>query len=96
MVTFMRKPRTLVPIPRQLATAIDRVAGQKQRSAFIINLVEREIRRREQLDAVREAAGSWKDENHPELAEGAERWVWERRRESLSRLERVEQHREAE
>lgn len=92
----MRKPRTLVPIPRQLAAAIDKLAGQKQRSAFIINLVEREIRRREQLDALREAAGSWKDENHPDLVEGADRWVREMRQESISRLERVEQHREAE
>lgn len=85
----MRKPRTLVPIPQQLAAAIDKVAGQKQRAAFIINLVEREIRRREQLDALREAAGSWKDEDHPELAEGADKWVRGIREESVKRLEKI-------
>jgi hypothetical protein len=92
----MRKPRTLVPIPRQLAAAIDKVAGQKQRATFIINLVERELRRREQRDALREAAGSWKDEDHPELAEGADKWVWEMRQESVKRFEKIEQHRKAE
>jgi hypothetical protein len=92
----MRKPRTLVPIPRQLADAIDKVAGPKQRAAFIVNLVEREIRRREQRDALREAAGSWKDEDHPELTEGADKWVREMRQESVTRFEKIEQRREAE
>ena len=92
----MRKPRTFVPIPRQLADAIDKVAGQRQRAAFIIDLVEREIRRREQRDALREAAGSWKDEDHPELAEGADKWVQQMRQESVRRLEKIEHQREAE
>lgn len=92
----MRKPRTLVPIPQQLAAAIDKIAGQKQRAAFIVDLVEREIRRREQRDALREAAGSWKDEDHPELAEGAEQWVQRMRQESAKRFEKIEHQREAE
>ena len=91
----MRKPRTLVPIPQELAAAIDKLAGQRQRAAFIINLVEREIRRREQRDAFREAAGSWKGEEHPELAEGADKWVRQMRQESIQRFERVEGEREA-
>lgn len=82
----MRKPRTLVPIPPQLAAAIDRIAGQKRRAAFIINLVEREVRRRDQRDAIREAAGSWQDQNHSELGQGADKWVREMRQESVKRL----------
>jgi hypothetical protein len=50
-----------VPIPRRLAEAIDKIAGQRQRTAFIVELLERELRRREQREALREAAGSWKD-----------------------------------
>jgi hypothetical protein len=92
----MRKPRTLVPIPRQLAEAIDKVAGREQRTAFIVNLVEREIRRREQRDALLAAAGSWKDEDHPELAEGADRWVRQMRQDSVKRLEKIGQGRETE
>ena len=91
----MRKPRTLVPIPLQLAVAIDKLAGPKQRATFIINLVEREIRRREQRDALREAAGSWKDEDHPQLAEGADQWVRQMRQESVKRSEEIEHNREA-
>lgn len=92
----MRKPRALVPIPLQLAEAIDKVAGQKQRAAFIVSLLEREIRRREQRDALREAAGTWNDQDHPELVEGADQWVLKMRQESVKRLDKVEQHREVE
>ena len=92
----MRKPRTLVPIPRDLAIAIDKVAGHRQRATFVINLVEREIRRREQREALREAAGSWKDEDHPELSDGADKWVREMLQESIKRFEEVERQREAE
>ena len=90
----MRKPRTLVAIPRQLATAIDKIAGEKQRTSFIVDLLHREVRRREQREALREAAGSWKDEDHPELAGGADAWVREMRQESVKRLEKIQQRRE--
>ena len=91
----MRKPRTLVAIPRQLATAIDKIAGEKQRTSFIVDLLQREVRRREQREALREAAGSWKDEDHPELADGADKWVREMRQESVKRFEKIQQRREA-
>jgi len=55
-----------------------------------------QIRRREQRNALREAAGSWKSEEHPELAEGAEAWVRKMRQESVKRLEKIEHQREAE
>jgi hypothetical protein len=58
--------------------------------------MEQEIRRRKQLDALRVAAGSWKDADHPELAGGADVWVREMRQESAKRLEKLEQHQEAE
>jgi hypothetical protein len=89
----MRKPRSLVPIPRQLAVEIDRIAGHKHRSAFIVELVEREIRRREQLDALQNAAGSWPDREHPELADGADNWVRGMRQKSVERLEAISRRR---
>jgi len=58
--------------------------------------VEREIRRREQRGALREAAGSWKNEDHPELAEGADKWVQHMRQQSAKRLEHIQHQREAE
>ena len=71
----MRKPRTLVPIPSDVASAIDQIAGPKQRTTFIVDLLEREIRRYRQREALREAAGSSKNHDHPELAYGADRWI---------------------
>ena len=91
----MRKPRTLVPIPPHLAAAIDKLAGQRQRARFIVELLERELRRREQRDALGEAAGSWEDEDHPELAEGGDKWIREIRRGSAERLDKIERQRKA-
>ena len=84
----MRTPRTLVPIPTGVAAAIDKIAGAGLRTQFIVDVLEGEIRRREQLAALREAAGSWTDEDHPELASGAEAWVKQMRLESEARLKR--------
>lgn len=86
----MRTPRTLVPIPPSIAAEIDKIAGQKHRTRFIVELLESEIRRREQLRALEEAAGCWKDEDHPELANGAETWVRKMRRQSEDRFQRLQ------
>jgi hypothetical protein len=92
----MRSPRKLIAIPSRMAAEIDRIAGQEGRNAFIVELLEREIRRHAQLEALREAAGSWKDENHPELAGGSEAWVRQMRQESEKRFEQLRQRKEAE
>ena len=57
---------------------------------FIVELVERELRRRQQLEALQSAAGSWKDEDHPELAGGAESWIREMRHEAALRLAKID------
>jgi hypothetical protein len=91
----MRTARTLIPIPARIAAEIDKIAGHRQRTAFVVELLEREIRRREQLQAVEEAAGCWKDELHPELAGGSEAWIRQMRQESEARRQRLQQQREA-
>ncbi len=40
-----------------------------------LEVLEREILRREQIAALQEAAGCWKDEDHPELANGSEAFI---------------------
>ena len=65
-----------------------------KRSAFITELARRELRRREQQEALRAAAGAWKDKDHPELAEGSAAWVRQIRAEAEERFRRIEQHRE--
>jgi hypothetical protein len=92
----MRTPRTLVPIPPKVAAQIDKIAGHGHRTEFIVDVLEREIRRREQLAAIQEAAGSWKDQDHPELANGSEAWVRQMRRESEGRFQRLQERQESE
>ncbi len=86
----MRSPRTLIPIPSPLAAAIDQIAGPRQRTAFVVDVLEREIRRHGQREALRNAAGSWKERDHPELAQGADEWVRRMREESIRRMERIQ------
>ncbi len=86
----MRTPRTTVSIPQRIAAGIDRIAGQKRRNRFIVEVLETELQRREQLAAIEEAAGCWKDENHPELARGSEVFIRELRDHATHRLEEIE------
>jgi hypothetical protein len=62
----------VAPIPPRLAAGIDQIAGPGKRTAFVVDVLERDIRRREQLEALRDAVRSWKDDDHPELANGSE------------------------
>ena len=87
----MRAPRTMVPIPQRLTASIDKIAGAKHRTRFVVEILEHEIQRREQLAALQEAAGCWKDENHPELADGSEAFVKGLRDEAARRLDKIQQ-----
>jgi hypothetical protein len=86
----MRTPRTMVPIPQGIAAGIDKIAGQKHRTRFIVEVLEAELQRREQLAALEEAAGSWKDENHPELGKGSEAFIRGLRDQATRRLEKIQ------
>jgi hypothetical protein len=54
---------------------VDRLVGERGRSAFLADLVRREVQRRNLLGALKQARGSWKMENHPELKDGSEAFV---------------------
>lgn len=74
---------------------IDKLVGKRGRSAFLTELAQREIKLRRQREALREAAGSWKDEDHPELAQGAAAWVRQIRALDFERFEELERRRES-
>lgn len=82
----MRRKRAHVILPEDLLAEVDRLVGERGRSAFLAEVVQREIQRRKLLAALREAKGSWKTENHPELAEGSEAFVERLRQENDERL----------
>jgi hypothetical protein len=75
-------------IPEPLVSEIDRVVGKGGRSGFLIQAAEKELRRLRQIQALEAATGVWKDKEHPELREGAAKWVKALRKESDRRLEK--------
>jgi hypothetical protein len=50
---------------------------------------EKELKRLRQLKALAAAAGSWKDKDHPELRQGATKWVDTLRGEDESCFQKV-------
>ena len=55
-----------------------------------MEVLRTELQRREQLAGLEEAAGCWKDENHPELAKGSEAFIRELRDQAQHRLEEIQ------
>lgn len=78
---------TVIRVPDELAREIDRLAGAKKRSAYAVEVLWKEVRRTRQREALRSSTGSWKPENHPELAHGGAAYVEEIRSEPDERFE---------
>jgi hypothetical protein len=55
------------------------VVGKRGRSSFLAAAAVRELSRLRQLQAIERIAGSWKDKDHPELKQGAAKWVTKQR-----------------
>jgi hypothetical protein len=89
--TLSRRVRVALPV--ELVVEIDKLVGKRGHSAFLTDVARDEIQRRQQRQALREAAGAWKDEDHPELKDGAEAWVRQMRAESEIRFQELERHR---
>jgi hypothetical protein len=80
--------RTHIILPADLVAEIDRRVGKRSRSRFLAQLAAMELRRMRQLEALRDAVGCWKDEDHPELKDGSDTWVRQLRREAEERFVR--------
>jgi hypothetical protein len=78
--------RTHLVIPEQLVARIDTIVGKRGRSNFLTQAAEKELMRLRQLRATEAAAGSRKDNDHPELQRGAAKWVDKLRREDEKRF----------
>ncbi len=81
--------RTHVVLGEQLVKDIDRLVGARQRSNFLTEAAEKELMRRRQIEALKAAAGAWKDKDHPELKQGSAKWVRKLRQEGERRFKRV-------
>ena len=56
--------------------------SRRQRSIFLTQVAERELMRLRQLRALDELV-PWKEKDHPELKQGATKWVGKLRRETV-------------
>ena len=83
------KKRTHVVVPEELVEEIDRLSGKRKRSWFITQAVRKEIQRLDFIEAVKETAGTWKNEDHPELKKGVDSWVRSLREEDKKRLKEI-------
>jgi Arc/MetJ-type ribon-helix-helix transcriptional regulator len=85
----MNAKRTHVVLSDELVKDIDALVGARQRSSFISQAAEKELMRLRQIKALEAAAGSWKDKDHPELKQGAAKWVDKLRRQDEKRFQEV-------
>ncbi len=85
----MNTKRTHVVLSGQLVKDIDTLVGSRQRSSFLTQAAERELMRLRQIEALKAAAGAWKDKDHPELRQGAAKWVRKLRQEDEQRFKKV-------
>jgi Arc/MetJ-type ribon-helix-helix transcriptional regulator len=85
----MNTKRTHVVLPADLVSQIDTLVGKRKRSRVLADLASREVKRLRLLKALKRAAGSWKDEDHPELKNGAAAWIEQLRQEDEERFRRV-------
>ena len=84
----------VIKIPPELARELDRLAGteKKPRTAYVVDLLWRDVRRHKQRAALRRSAGAWNPAGHPELAGGAAAYVDRIRAETDERFETAVRH----
>lgn len=71
----MAQKRSHVVLPQDLLLDIDALVGQKRRDSFLVEVLRQEVNRRRLLQILSSPDPIWKDEDHPELAQGSEAWV---------------------
>ena len=85
----MNTKRTHVVLSEQLVKDIDTLVGTRQRSSFLTQAAEEKLMRLRQLKTLEAAAGSWNDKDHPELKQGAAKWVAKLRRQDEKRFQQI-------
>jgi hypothetical protein len=81
----MKTKRAHILLPQDLVREIDAIVGPRGRSAFLVETARDAVRRRKLLRFLENETPTWKDEDHPELVDGATAWVKELRQESEKR-----------
>ena len=87
----MPRQRTLIQVPPDLVVEIDALVGPRKRSAFLVELARREIKRQKLLKVFANKEPIWRDEDHPEFAGDSDAWVKALRAEAEERFGRAQQ-----
>jgi hypothetical protein len=88
----MPRHRTLVQFPPEVVAEIDKIVGARGRSAFLVDLAKREIKRQRLLKVFENREPIWKDEDHPEMGGDSDNWIRRMRTESEARFQRSQSH----
>ncbi|MCP4425601.1 MAG: hypothetical protein GY803_13990 [Chloroflexi bacterium] len=74
-----RKITVTLPVP--LLERLNSITPSRQRSSFIAKAIQEQIALLEQMQAIDEAAGAWRDEDYPELSDdnAIDAWLQELR-----------------
>ena len=81
---------TTIEVPPELAAEIDQLVGPARRNAFFVESARRELKREKLLKALEDPEPVWRDEDHPELADGADAWVRAMRAEGEERFQKLQ------
>lgn len=87
----MSTKRTHVILEEKLVKDIDRMVGARQRSMFLSEAAQEKLMRLRQLKALAEVE-PWKEKDHPELKQGAAKYVRKLRREYEERFKKKSAH----
>lgn len=81
-MTVEEKERLNIYLPKDLVEALRKRVPARDRTRFIAEILRRELRKQEVLEAIDRAYGAWSDEDHPELSTGEDidRWIDEGRK----------------
>lgn len=63
----MKKIKTQVVFPEDMLKVLDKIVPRKKRSEFIVQAIQKEVERIYFGEILKEVAGAWSDENHPDL-----------------------------
>jgi len=87
----MAKTKVHLTFPPKIIREIDKLVGKRGRSKFVSEAARERINREKYASSLKECAGAWKSENHPELSSTGHvvKFIKKIRKESEERLKRI-------
>jgi len=71
-------------LPDDLLNELRQLVGQRQQSRFVAVALRKELQRERMKNALTNSFGAWKDEDHPEFAQGVDQHIRAQRKSTRS------------